>query len=63
MAFNKAGLRPRSANVGPISLSTWVETGASVSASLAAQAIESLTVRGVFRASAEVKEALADRIH
>lgn len=33
-----------------------------VSAALAAQTIESLTVPGVFRASADVKAALADRI-
>jgi hypothetical protein len=34
-----------------------------VTPALAAQVVESLTVRGVFRASPEVKEALAGRIH
>jgi hypothetical protein len=34
-----------------------------VTPALAAQTIESLTVRGVFKASPEVKDALADRMH
>jgi ribbon-helix-helix protein len=34
-----------------------------VTPALASQVIESLTVRGVFRASPEVKAALADRLH
>jgi ribbon-helix-helix protein len=34
-----------------------------VSPSLASQVVESLTVRGVFRASPEVKAALAERTH
>ena len=34
-----------------------------VTPALAAQVVESLTVRGVFRASPEVKAALGDRLH
>jgi hypothetical protein len=42
---------------------TCLTSGCDVPASLAAETIESVTVRGVFRASPEVKAALAARIH
>jgi len=51
-----AGTKLAISAVGMVSISH------DVSAELARDAIESVTVRGVFRASREVKDALADRI-
>lgn len=56
-AYRKRGKKLAVKVVGYLSISP------DVPASLAAATVESLTVRGVFRASPEVKEALAARIH
>lgn len=65
MSFGRAELeayRKRSKKLA-VKVIGYLSISQDVPPALAAQVVESLTVRGVFRASPEVKEALADRIH
>ena len=65
MSFGRAELeayRKRSKKLA-VKVIGYLSIANDVPPALAAQAIQSLTVRGVFRASPEVKEALAGRIH
>jgi Arc/MetJ-type ribon-helix-helix transcriptional regulator len=65
MSFGRAELeayRKRSKKLA-VKVIGYLSISHDVPPALAAQVVESVTVRGVFRASAEVKEALAGRIH
>jgi Arc/MetJ-type ribon-helix-helix transcriptional regulator len=64
LTFNRSGLeqRRKSGDRVAIRVIGYLSIAGDVSPALAKQAIESVRVRGVFRASKEVKAALADRM-